>query len=235
MGGWLVGDNETPDRLFRYDRDMKRLADVPMRWEVDDLEALAPTSDGALWVVGSQSANKDGKVRPSRERIARLSQRLITPDLTACGPCVAARGVAPNRGGLNVEGAVDVGGKLWLGLRAPLVGGKALLVETDEGKASRFLEVDLGGAGIRELVPWRGGVLAITGPVDDTAADHGLWWLATIESAPVRLPVSLPPRTEGLAVADDGQAIWVTDGDGKAGDKCEEPARWGRVTVPAPP
>jgi hypothetical protein len=234
MGGWLVGDNETTDRLFRFDAAFRPLPDVPLLWDVDDIEALALSPGDGLWIVGSQSATKDGKARPARERIGRLGQRPTTPDLTACGPCRDARLVAPNKGGLNVEGAVEVGGKLWLGLRAPLVDGKALLVETDEGKAIRTVPVDLGGQGVRELVPWKGGVLVIAGPVDDAYTEHALWWLATMEAAPKRLAVTLPPHTEGLVVAEDGTGIWVSDGDGKAGTECVEPARWGRVKVPAP-
>lgn len=238
-GGWLVGDNETPDRLFRFTADLAPAGETKLGDPVDDIEALALAGDRP-WVVGSQSANKEGKVRPLRERVALLGQPAFTPDLTTCPACIQARGRAPNRGGLNVEGAAVWDGRLWLGLRAPLEGDRALLLQTDADPSkptaftvTRAMPVDLGGLGVRELVPWKQGLLVIAGPVDDAAVAHQLWWLASPDAAPQRLPVDLPPGTEGIAPTGDGLLL-VTDGDGKPGSTCAKPATWQRLKVTLP-
>lgn len=158
--------------------------------------------------------------------------------LSACAPCLAARGRAPNDGGLNVEGAAWLGDRLWLGLRGPLVGGKALLLETtwspDSIAVTRVVEADLGGGAVRELVAWKGGLVAVTGSVGDSDAGHALWWLSAPGAPPKRLALDLPPSSEGLAIGEDGSGIVVMDGDGKPGKPCGTPARWQRVKVPAP-
>lgn len=240
QGGWLVADNETADRLFRFDAGMRPGGDVALNAVVDDAEALALDA-GRLWIVGSQSANKEGKARPARERLGLLHGPAVAPDLSGCPACVAARGRAPNAGGLNVEGAASWGGKLWLGLRAPLEGGRALLLETGADAAhpdvvgvARVVPVALDGMGVREMVPWKEGLLVVAGPVDDAATPHALWWLSTPEATPVRLRVDLPPSTEGFAPLADGTALIVTDGSGKAGRPCEQPATWRKIEVALP-
>lgn len=216
---------------------MKPLGTVALGGSVDDLEALAPSPAG-LWLVGSQSTNKDAEARPLRERIALLGHPPFAPDLSACAACVDARGRAPNAGGLNVEGAAWHGGKLWLGLRAPLVGGRALMLETEAtpaaARVTRVVPIDLGGQAVRDLAAWKGGLLVVAGPVSDTDAAHTAWWLSAPDAVPQRLPLALPPSAEGLAVNDAGVALVVTDGDGKSGRPCKEPATWMHVTLPAP-
>ena len=234
-GDIVIGDNETGDRLFRFDSEFVPRGELALPETIDDIEALA-SSPAGLWVIGSQSANKEAKVRPMRERIGLLGATSgmsgpLIPDFTACAPCVEGRGRAPNRGGFNVEGAAWFDGALWLGLRAPLQDGKALLVRMDGNKAVATVTVDLGGMAVREMVPWRDGLLYIAGPVDDTQAPHQLWWSATPGAAARRLTPDLPPRAEGILVTDDGTALYVVDGDGKAGTTCVEPARWGRVQI----
>ena len=158
-------------------------------------------------------------------------------DLSICAACEAARGRARNDGGLNIEGTVLLDGRPWVGLRGPVVDGKALLLRlaTTGAKAEQMLAIDLGGFAIRELSPWRGGVLVIAGPVSDDPVPHRLYWLRTPEATPVLLPVDLPPSTEGISVDDDGMALIVTDGSGKAGSTCEVPSTWKRIHLPEPP
>lgn len=123
----------------------------------------------------------------------------------------------------NIEGAVFVPGKgVWIGLRAPLVDGKAVLLRQNldtehlSFDAAAFLELD--GAGIRELTVHDGRVLGIAGSAIDSPDQHALWHFdvdalehgATITPAMGAKP--LPNRAEGLAVSDG--RIWVLmDGD----------------------
>jgi hypothetical protein len=228
-----VGDNETGDHLFAYGADLAARPPVPLAQPVEDIEALAPRADG-VWVIGSQSTTKKGERRALRERILAPDGSLRAIDLTGCTTCLNARGLAPNAGGLNVEGAAWVGDQLWLGLRAPLDAGKALLLRLDDdARVVEVVRVDLGGNGVRELVSTDTGLYVVAGPVADGDAPHALYRLADPHAAPERLPVTLPPSTEGLAPdpATPGAWLYVTDGDGKNG-ACKTPATWGRVKAP---
>lgn len=234
--GYLVGDNETSDRLFAFGPDLAPRGTVPVPDPVEDIESIARAGD-RVWVVGSQSATKKGKRRLERERLAILGEPPHGLDLSICAACEAARGRAPNDGGLNIEGTVLLDGRPWVGLRGPIVDGKALLLRltTTGTKADRMLAIDLGGLAIRELSPWRGGILVVAGPVADDPIPHRLYWLRAPDATPLLLPVELPPSTEGIAVDDGGMAVIVTDGSGKAGSICEAPSTWKRIRLAEPP
>lgn len=234
-GGYLIGDNETPDRLFLFGADLSPRGTVPLTAPIEDIEAVAHDGD-RLWVVGSQSTTKKGKVHPAREQSGYLGEPTRRVDFAGCPACEAARGRAPEDGGLNVEGAAVLAGRRWLGLRAPLVDGKAplLMLTPDGGAVERTDLLDLGGYGVRELTPWRGGLLVVAGPVSDEAAPHRLYWLPDIQGAPKPLPVELPASTEGLAAAEDGDTILVTDGSGQAGTICEQASTWHRIQLSEP-
>ncbi len=228
--GLLLADNETKARIYEPSPDFTTLRAIDVGAEIDDIEALAGTKTD-LWIVGSQSANKEGERRPARERIVHVTgdgqAKSFTPDLSICADCEAVRMLAPKRGGRNVEGAAFVGDQLWLGLRSPLVDGKAVFLRMgpDRTRADRMVLVDLGGQGVREMVAHDGALLVVSGPLDDDAAPHHLWRMSAPGSPPVRMPLELPSQVEGIAVVDD-RLVWVTDGSGKPG-KCESPSRWG--------
>ncbi len=237
--GYIVGDNEAEDRLFVFTSDLTQLAPRNLSVQVEDIEALATLPEGLL-IVGSQGANKRGERRPRRELVLLQGHRAISPDLSGCPACVAARSLPPKRGGLSVEGAAHWRGSLWLGLRSPLVEGKALLLRMS-GDPRSILEVagmtslDLDGFGVRELVPWRNGLLVLAGPADAGDALHRVYFLSTPGSDPVRLPVELPNRTEGLAPTPDGRFIIVRDGDGQPGRSCRVPSTWADIVLQVPP
>lgn len=232
---WIVGDNETEDRLFVYDEAMRPLAARPLASRVEDVEAVAV--DGAqLIVVGSHSRNKSAKLKPDRRRILDGAASYAL-DFSACAGCVAVEPMAPNDGGLNLEGAAMLAGKLVLGARSPLDGGKAMLFTVSRtGKTAGQIEattlLDLRGLGVRELAPFRGGLLVLAGPPVDGAAPHHLWWLPALDAAPVDLGVDLPTSAEGLWPRDDTHLRYVVDGDGEAG-ACKVAGVWGEVVIPA--
>lgn len=238
--GWLVGDNETSTHLFAYGPDFARRADVPLPVEVQDIEALAVGATG-LVVVGSHSRNKRGEVRPGRERVLVLegTPRLLALALDACPGCEAARALAPDLGGFNVEGAVVLDERLVLGLRGPLSAGKAQLLEVSlaTGATLRARAVDLGGEAFRELTPWKSGFLAVSGPVGDPTpgaeVNHHLWWFASLDAAPTRLDVRLPVSTEAIYPLSSTEVLYLVDGDGKA-ERCATPGTFGRTPVALP-
>lgn len=202
---------------------------------MEDVEALA-VIDGTVLMVGSQSANKNGKLKPDRERIELDGHPPIRPDLTACTACEAARGLPPKEGGLSIEGAAWWGGSLWLGVRSPLDGGKALLLRM-EGSPTTALRVaeqvplDLGGFGVRDLTVHDGALLVLAGPLSGVAQAHRLYRLSAPTSPPSLLPGDLPAGSEGVVV-DGGELVVVTDGDGEPGAGCVVPARWYRLPLP---
>jgi hypothetical protein len=228
-GRLLLGDNEAPDVVYEVSQDLATV--TPQRvGDVDDIEALAGTASD-LWVVGSQSAHKDAEPRPAREHIVHGAQT-VRPTFDVCPACETARTLAPKKGGLNVEGAVVFGGRLWLGLRSPTQDGKSILLQmsSDGARAEKMVLVDLGDEGIRDLVAVPEGILVLAGPLDDRPSKHHLWFLDSPEGTPHGLPLLLPPHSEAVAVVDTG-LLWVTDGDGKPG-KCRTPSTWGVEPMP---
>ena len=169
-----------------------------------------------------------------------------------------------------MEGAAWWGGRFWLGLRSPLdAKGRAWLVSLGDDLYGPVLPqapiaVDLGGEGIRDLAPWKGGLLVVSGPSGSAGTPHHLWWLSAPDAVPVRLAVALPASTEGIAVipepppATPGGGVaegtspppqestpgtagagtvrlrYVTDGDGKPGAGCTVPATWGTIELVLP-
>ncbi len=233
--GFLIGDNETEDRLHGFGADLEPTRALPLGATVEDVEAIAILPSGLL-VVGSQGANRKGRARALRRHVLLVGQDPVEPDLAGCPACVTARDRPPKAGGLAVEGAAWWRGSLWFGLRSPLVDGRALLLRM-EGDPSVALEVDevatvdLGGLGVRDLLPRADALLLLAGPADAGDREPRLFSLAAPGTEPVDLGVPLPPVAEGIAPWGDGLLV-VTDGDGEPGTPCRVPATWARVRLP---
>ena len=235
--GYLVGDNETEDRLHAFTRAFEPAAPRRLSSPVEDIEALARVDDGLL-VVGSQSASKSGKRKPDRELVLLDGHAPVRPDLTACPECEAARPLPPKEGGLSVEGAASWAGALWLGVRSPVPGGRAVLLRMEgdaatDLRATGRVELGLDGNGVRDLATHDGSLLVLAGPVDGRDAPHRVYRLDRVDAAPVRLSLELPAGAEGIVV-DEGALVVVTDGDGQPGKPCKAPARWMRVPMTPP-
>lgn len=106
--------------------------------------------------------------------------------------------LAPKKFGLNIEGlAASPSGKtLWIGLRNPLVGGKAVLIpllnadEVIQGGSARFgapVLIPLQGRGIRsiEYSPSRNSYLIIAGPTDGGSGFLFAEWYGCCQEEPV--------------------------------------------------
>ena len=155
----------------------------------------------------------------------------------------------------NVEGAASVAAidgarRTWLGLRAPLVHGKAVLLRlaTLGGASEKRIRfdgialVDLAGKGIRELTTAGGSLWGIAGSVPDSDTDKGFLWRVA-ESAlqsgatimgPDKIGEPLPPTSEGLVVQPEARrAIILVDGglNDDAGECAPVP---GQLTVKLP-
>jgi hypothetical protein len=143
---------------------------------------------------------------------------------------------------LSIEGAfVDAHGRLWLGFRYPLVGGRAAVGRLAEDakvlRIDRLVTLDLGGRGVRELAFRDGRVFGLAGPPQDTPDPYVLWSAAFPfdPSAPLQiLAEDLPNSTEGLALLGD-RALFVVDGaEDDDGTSCKEPSYYFERALPAP-
>lgn len=150
--------------------------------------------------------------------------------------------LAPNNGGLDVEGLAFAEGRLWFGLRSPVHGNTAYIASAMatvlRGEPPPTLStldgVNLGGGGVRSLEHTASGFLIVAGhaPVcvadgdglEDSVPDGGFsLYTWSPPAAPVRTGEAFPAgvRAEGLAAAAD--ALWVLSDDATSatGDPCK--------------
>jgi hypothetical protein len=140
----------------------------------------------------------------------------------------------------NVEGAVtlrDHGGaeRVWLGLRAPLVDGRAILLriatldQTPDGLTfDGIAAVELGGLGFRELTTSGESLYGLAGPVPDRG-DGRVWRIRASTIHPgvrvdgVESIADIAGNAEGLAIdAAHRRAIVLFDGKDADGDWSED-------------
>ena len=225
---------------------------------ISDVEALAGIGGAEVLVIGSHSRNKRCESRANRRLLVGLelgpggasSSRLALRTAVDVGS-VALFGSAPTgtlaevaaafdraeaaarRGdcgqALDIEGAVRVDSDLWLGLRRPLVAGRAVMLRWDRTAvglrfdAARLLE--LHGRGIRGLSAYEGNVYGLS---------EGSLWRFSKNALASRKPIVVehmavvPPRSEGVVI-DAGRAIVVQDGE-QGSPRCDKESRF--VIVP---
>ncbi|MCP4406156.1 MAG: DUF3616 domain-containing protein [Gammaproteobacteria bacterium] len=122
---------------------------------------------------------------------------------------------------LNIEAAVFAAtdgsaGQVWVGLRAPLVDGKAVVMrlraDQDRLAFDAVTFLDLAGFGIRELSAQGDKIWGISGSVTDSKKPHALWRFdaAMLEHGETIRPEEvgdLPTSAEGLAIS--REHLWV--------------------------
>lgn len=124
--------------------------------ELDDVESIAVASDGALWLLASQSVSQKGKRPAARRQLVHVtfgkSGGLVADRVVdfaglldaAPAPVRVALGV-PDTRSLDIEGMALHDGALYLGLKAPVDGdGNALIWRV--GEPEKLLAGDLVGA-----------------------------------------------------------------------------------------
>jgi hypothetical protein len=165
----------------------------------------------------------------------------------ACGDLIAAEETA--QGGLscpvlNIEGAFGTAeGRVWLGLRAPLADGRAMLLRLtpalDELRFDRAMFLALEGHGIRELTRVGETVYGIGGPVEDSSESFALFSLKvddlTTGSAlkPEILRRDLPTSSEGMVEVGGGLSIVVDGAEGGENEmECRSPSLQYRIDLP---
>ena len=181
-----------------------------------DLEGAAAVGSRIYW-ISSHGRNKNGKLREERHRFfaTEVDSRTVPPSLRPVGlPHTglledllsadalkryklkdAAQRAPEAAGGFNIEGlAATADGKLLIGLRNPLVAGRALLVPLENpdavvnGKAARIgtpILLDLGGRGIRSIERMGSTTLIVAGAPDDSGGFALYQWSGKADDAPV--------------------------------------------------
>lgn len=235
---WVVEDEG--QELWGYSPeggDPIRKLETGLGTEEADLEGCA-FQGGTLWFCGSFGRNKKGKRRPYRECIgswpdfpsgkARVRVGLVDALTEAAahrglGLRSAAKHPVKTREGLNVEGLdVHPEGGLSLGLRGPLVEGKAIVLHLINPRAvveggdpvwGRPSLWDLGGLGIRSLESSPLGLWIAAGPSEAGRARE-LWLSVGLEAPRKVRDVPGDLNAEALVWL-AGEGLLVLSDDGK--------------------
>ena len=125
--------------------------------------------------------------------------------------------------GVDIEALACCDGRLYLGLRGPVLRHNlvpVLVLTFDRPKDYELRLVQLDGAGIRDLTAVAGGFLILSGPVNDAAAPYALWFWDGSDQLPGRDRVGRPAhclgevpagpgcKAEGLALVAESDDAW---------------------------
>jgi hypothetical protein len=240
--------------------DLSEFLDAPPGDEVD-IEGAATIEDRIYWIA-SHSRNSKAKREPIRLRLFATDVSSTQPpavvavgrpykdllrDLTEVSTlqgldlAKAARLAAEAEGGLNIEGlAATLDGRLLIGFRNPLPGGRALVVPLEnpaqviQGRRARLgtpVQLDLRDRGIRSLQRIGTEYLIVAGPVADEGAFSLYRWSGGEREPAVELKIDLGDlRPEALFPVPGSSLVQLLSDDGGvrvAGQECKKlpPAR----------
>ena len=263
----VASDEESIIRVYHRDQagapvqsiNLSAFLDLDARKPESDLEGAARVGDRAYWIT-SHGRNKSGRERRSRDRffavqIVTNAQRvelkmlgkpyehllddlMRDPKLKPYNLAAASKLEPKARRALNIEGlSATPDGRLLIGFRNPIPGGKALLVPmlnpeaVIQGQTAKFGEpilLDLGGLGIRDMAYWDGQYAIIAGAYDGKGQSHLYEWLGGT-SAPRRVKHTrlkgLNPEAIIFYPDKGGEQFQLLSDDGKKlvnGKPCKE-------------
>ncbi|HEV7325744.1 MAG TPA: DUF3616 domain-containing protein [Bosea sp. (in: a-proteobacteria)] len=193
-------------------------------------------ADRSFYIVGSHGCSRHGgEYRPSSFLLARIAPgngEAGTPELSwrVADLLGAAGEIAPYLGktldadsnGLNIEGLAVVGDRLWLGLRAPSLEGRAFLVGGSVAELFKpgsepatdkpqFLAFRAGAQrGVRDLASLADGrLLVLVGPAQDQDVPYAILLLDPADPGSVRelgeLRTRKNAKAEALTVLAEGR------------------------------
>lgn len=160
-----------------HPRDRKQKLDE--RDDADEIQAKITASSQVLRVTLPQSAfGNEGEVEAkSLTSTARLREALQA--IPAVSAFIDRR---LDQSGLTLEGAAVARGRLYAGLRSPVLDGAAVVVHADlaalfgQGAlATKMDRLDLGGRGVRDLVAYKGAFLVLAGPAPDQDGEFAVY------------------------------------------------------------
>jgi multidrug resistance efflux pump len=217
--------------LFLMDRDGAIEADPIMlvgAGEMDDVESVCMRDDGAIYLISSQSMNKNGDLPVSRQMLFQVkrSDRKFTVEYSVPLRSLLAGmpgGEIMDTADLDIEGSAYRDGSLYFGLKSPRESASAIIWRMTDpdaffsrralapGQLTRYGAVDLGhdGAGISDLAfDQQGRLIILASPVDDRQAKHGLVLVVDqVKAGPMtaRCVATFAKRKpEGIAETEDG-------------------------------
>jgi len=225
-----------------------------------DIEAATRIGDLAFWMT-SHARNRAGERKDARRLFfatsaggakdplglvgraygGLLDDLLADPRYADFGLAAGAELAPKEPGGLNLEGLGErPEGGVWIGLRSPVPGGRALLVPllnpegVIKGERARLgdpIRLDLGGRGVRSLSRWHGHALILAGPPAEQGTSLLFVWdgrsdpvpnaAADLEDLNPEAFFSPEERDEILVLSDDG----TLEIDGEECKRLENPAR----------
>jgi Protein of unknown function (DUF3616) len=200
----LVEDNYRLREQYDLDSLFPGLPGADTRDEAD-IESM-DAAGGRLWICGSHchvrskpkspgTLNAKIRTRPSRcllgavalgasganleglgESLPFAGGRTLRTCLTSSPYIEPFESLPSKENGLDIEGMVVRGSKVFLGLRGPLVDGIALVVEIELRRGLRIRKgalvlhlLDLGGLGVRDLTRIGSDIAILAGPVGSVA------------------------------------------------------------------
>lgn len=236
-------------RRLRYGGVLDWMVGKPVLGKLEDLEGADVDSRGNVYAITSHSPTRSGRIKGSRGKLIRFrvkNDRVVEPmvvrglkeRIVEKHPFLAEiEGVfePKKKKGFNIEGLSfdQTKTKLLIGLRSPLVGGKAVIavMENPSGAFERnedpvisdeaiYLDLDRGGIRAMAFVPKLDGYLIISRREEKSNDAFKLWyWDGAINHAPRRVRVAdlknlrkaegiSPVRIDGqerlMIVSDDG-------------------------------
>ncbi len=263
----VANDEDNRLRVYRLDEphpvgelDLTRFLELETRRPETDLEGATRLGE-RVWWIGSHSRNAEGRRAPNRQRLfatrivreaaapprlapdgapyqSLLDDLQTAPALRAFDLATAAIRAPKEPGGLNIEGlAASPDGRLWLGFRSPVPGGRALLVPLENpedllrGQRARLgtpALLDLGGLGVRDLA-WAGDrCLILAGGAGSGGATRLYSWRGPgAEASLMETPLPRRFNAEALLWAPDrsppGVLALSDDGSRRIGGaRCED-------------
>jgi hypothetical protein len=239
-----VYDKTAPGRVVAR-TDVSRFLGITDDEEAD-LEGVARLTDLLIWTT-SHARSKKGEVIEARRRLfatrgataqepAGSPYRDLIADMAAAPelksiPIAQAALLPPEKpGSLNIEGiAVDAKQRLLIGLRSPMVDGRAVIIPMKNprqvllDRAKPVFDppvlVPLGGQGIRAMENAADRILLVSGDTADGGTFRVFSWSGAPDAEPVEV-LSRPWAIEGLAAWKDGAVtLAADDGDMPVGSK----------------
>lgn len=233
---WVVGSHaRTRPKTEKAEGeciDLKELADLKDTRPRCLLARLPLVQDEDGW----RPVKKDGKRRAGMIKQGKyggaLAKSLREDSLLGPFACIPAK-----EGGIDIEGVAVSGDRVALGMRGPVIGGHALLLELRVA-ASKSGQLSLGGEPVKRLLAMEGlgirdlkrcgeDLLILAGPTTALSGPCALYrwpgWVGDPPQDPRKVRLHRPERLfdipfgrgrdhpEGLALWDDGRILVIYD------------------------
>lgn len=201
---------------------------------IEKLLGKRPKREPARSLLGFVEISADGTPRPNSGVMLPIDDEAggLLPCLTEWEELGRAAKRPSKENGLDVEGLAVVGNRVFLGLRGPVFGPYAVILELVVAVNGRSLEIvpvndqlcrpyliDTGGLGIRDLALHPRGLIVLAGPTMDMDGPFELY-LASMPLDPevrtgeflMEIPIERLPDDEGRRRGDRPEGTTVIDG-----------------------